>query len=569
MSGSAQAQPTRTQFSGDHGALSGLMDDDHLIYALLAGRAGGQTLIGGTLASENLDLQANVPNSGTGRVRSLTGFEIDGALENGAAASIIARDTPTLGAFVGGVMQSLGTVTYTVTTFIWALLQESKIYRADVNPGFAAFTLFNAINTIENEGNFNLVQAIILNVGTVHRRRTSGTSTTSQTLGLSFSPQTAASVSGAVMTRTVGMTAVRVSPTMNTVAGSTINLGTIIGMDFADPAVALFGSLAGTENITAYLCMNVPALTFGGANRVIEVIRSALNAATNVRFLNHTGTAESTHVGNFNMLADFPNGILRQGLSGSSDYSQGWVATNEWFQQISSPATSQLRHGSPAADRWTIRHALDGGELNFGMDRMSFGSIGAVGNQAFTYQQNARTVTIAGGYGSVLFTAAANLNLGVLAMSDVSAWVVNALSFDNSAYSISELATFRVGGMTTSNPGGTVTSRAAFWSTGRFLQRGTGSVGAGNSVRRWARISGDAVTSVLTGIDSTAVQDGDTFELTNVSANSIDITNEDAASAAANRIITGTGGTIVLAANDTVTIRYDATTARWRVLERV
>jgi len=42
----------------DHGSLGGLADDDHTQYALLAGRAGGQTLIGGTAAGEDLTLQA-------------------------------------------------------------------------------------------------------------------------------------------------------------------------------------------------------------------------------------------------------------------------------------------------------------------------------------------------------------------------------------------------------------------------------------------------------------------------------------------------------------------------------
>jgi hypothetical protein len=86
------------------------------------------------------------------------------------------------------------------------------------------------------------------------------------------------------------------------------------------------------------------------------------------------------------------------------------------------------------------------------------------------------------------------------------------------------------------------------------------------SMRHWARISGNVVTSVLTGIDTTVVEDGDTFELTNVSANTIDITHEDAASSAANRFITPTGATYVLAADETVIIRYDTTTARWRLL---
>ena len=42
----------------DHGVLTGLSDDDHTQYALLAGRSGGQTLLGGTAASENLVLRS-------------------------------------------------------------------------------------------------------------------------------------------------------------------------------------------------------------------------------------------------------------------------------------------------------------------------------------------------------------------------------------------------------------------------------------------------------------------------------------------------------------------------------
>jgi hypothetical protein len=86
------------------------------------------------------------------------------------------------------------------------------------------------------------------------------------------------------------------------------------------------------------------------------------------------------------------------------------------------------------------------------------------------------------------------------------------------------------------------------------------------AMRHWARISGNVVTSVLTGIDATAAEDGDTFELTNVSANTIEITHEDAASAAANRIITPTGVTYLLAADESVIVRYDTTTSRWRLL---
>lgn len=42
----------------DHGSIGGLSDDDHSQYALLAGRSGGQTLIGGTASGNNLTLQS-------------------------------------------------------------------------------------------------------------------------------------------------------------------------------------------------------------------------------------------------------------------------------------------------------------------------------------------------------------------------------------------------------------------------------------------------------------------------------------------------------------------------------
>lgn len=42
----------------DHGSVTGLLDDDHTQYALLAGRLGGQTLVGGTAANNDLILES-------------------------------------------------------------------------------------------------------------------------------------------------------------------------------------------------------------------------------------------------------------------------------------------------------------------------------------------------------------------------------------------------------------------------------------------------------------------------------------------------------------------------------
>lgn len=43
----------------DHGSFGGLSDDDHSQYALLAGRAGGQSLIGGTASGNSLTLRSS------------------------------------------------------------------------------------------------------------------------------------------------------------------------------------------------------------------------------------------------------------------------------------------------------------------------------------------------------------------------------------------------------------------------------------------------------------------------------------------------------------------------------
>lgn len=51
----------------DHGSVSGLSDDDHAQYALLAGRSGGQSLTGGTASSNDLTLSSTT-NATKGKI---------------------------------------------------------------------------------------------------------------------------------------------------------------------------------------------------------------------------------------------------------------------------------------------------------------------------------------------------------------------------------------------------------------------------------------------------------------------------------------------------------------------
>lgn len=66
---------TWTNGISDHGALTGLGDDDHTQYLLLSGRTGGQTASGGDATTESLTLRANAADITTGSVNILTDVE--------------------------------------------------------------------------------------------------------------------------------------------------------------------------------------------------------------------------------------------------------------------------------------------------------------------------------------------------------------------------------------------------------------------------------------------------------------------------------------------------------------
>ncbi|KKL12906.1 hypothetical protein LCGC14_2531080, partial [marine sediment metagenome] len=61
----------------DHGNLGGLLDDDHTIHPLLLGRSGGQTLIGGTAAGEDLTLQSTAHATRGSIFLGSSQFELD------------------------------------------------------------------------------------------------------------------------------------------------------------------------------------------------------------------------------------------------------------------------------------------------------------------------------------------------------------------------------------------------------------------------------------------------------------------------------------------------------------
>lgn len=85
----------------------------------------------------------------------------------------------------------------------------------------------------------------------------------------------------------------------------------------------------------------------------------------------------------------------------------------------------------------------------------------------------------------------------------------------------------------------------------------------GLAAATWLRLSSDAsrnITGILAG------SSGDLKAVTNVGSEDIVLKDEDASSDAANRIATQTGGDVTLSGGESAWMRYDATSARWRVV---
>jgi hypothetical protein len=133
----------------DHGELAGLGDDDHTQYGLLAGRSGGQTLIGGTGAGDDLHLQTTSNASkGTYFLDELT---TNGFLKTGggngtlSVATNVALASDTLDFFAATTSaEFLGTISNETGT--------TGLVVASINPTLTDVTINDLITFTETAG---------------------------------------------------------------------------------------------------------------------------------------------------------------------------------------------------------------------------------------------------------------------------------------------------------------------------------------------------------------------------------------------------------------------------------
>lgn len=82
------------------------------------------------------------------------------------------------------------------------------------------------------------------------------------------------------------------------------------------------------------------------------------------------------------------------------------------------------------------------------------------------------------------------------------------------------------------------------------------------------RITGPTAAYAITGLEAASAKDGDVVMFWNTVAQTLTLKHEDAGSAAANRIVCPGGADMDFAADAMGMLQYDATTDRWRVLEK-
>ena len=292
------------------------------------------------------------------------------------------------------------------------------------------------------------------------------------------------------MTKTTGDTAVRHSPTFATVAGSTVNLGTQRGLHCLNPAVALFQSQAGVENLTAYVGVDIEAISFGG-NVTKRALRSALTNATNTLMIENTGGAHS----NFGAGRIRFNDLSGVELGTSQDFLLSYAGgTNSMFWQHVQAFNDQLHWSNDADGSYLLQGGAAGAavdEMKFNFDKIAFGQSGAVGNQKMVFVANAETITVGGEYSQYLLTQSANDTIDA-ALGVYAGWTINAPTPTIGTGSLTTGVGLNVGGNPTgttnrvgvriiSNPSGGSGINAALWVTAG-LSRFDGRVDINNGI---------------------------------------------------------------------------------------
>lgn len=463
----------------DHGGLAGLADDDHLQYFLLAGRAGGQSGFGSPVNGEDLTLAGN-PGANPGFINLDSPVIFGPYTGNPVAAygfdySVV--DNPA-GAFIGGGLNFSGDITTGASTFIYESFRGAPIIRTAVAPGFAAYTVLQALPAFESgaAAGLNPLSPLIVNCGPTVRNSFVGAKTAATMAAINWSPTVAGAISGATMSAG-SITGLINAPKYSTVAGSAMSFGIIRAIHCQNPAAGLFQPGAGTETMIAYYGLDMANITFA-TGALKSVVRSNLSPNANSRFLENNGNAISDFGLGHIYFDDAGSVAFGQVGAGNFDVLLNWQAAG-YFRIFFANGNDDLRISSPGVDRFLFdsNGGSTTGEYNWNCAKFSLGAqTGSNGNQVGAFVAGTRSTLIAGEWADFLLTQAANITVDH-AMGGVFGWGINAPSITLGTGTVTTAGALNVGGNVNqgsvnrfgirvlSNPSGGSGINAALWIT--------------------------------------------------------------------------------------------------------
>jgi hypothetical protein len=290
----------------DHGGLLGLADDDHAGYLWLAGRAGGQVAIGGTGASDELELQGSTDAAkGIVRVNSpvkyATNFWGVGGQPTSEAAFNFSPNAFATGAFSGVGFRFDPSFNISHATFFWAIFDTAGVYQQLTAPGFAAHLFANVRPRLTTAliGISPLSSAGIIYTPEYEATGTASVITSAYSYGLWYAPLLMGSQLNDTM-KVTDLSAVKVALKHLAVTGAGAYYGTVSGVSFSE-FTAMPGHL-GSSTLDNLYGIHFPALTFSTIDTFVgiaAVVFSQMTSASNRYFLYNIGGAQSLHYGRF------------------------------------------------------------------------------------------------------------------------------------------------------------------------------------------------------------------------------------------------------------------------------
>ncbi len=549
----------------------------HAIYMALAGRAGGQDLIGGTGASDEMTLQGST-NITLGGIRIKSKLILENVQSNAdpvdeqGAMIEFAETFSTTDPVVISILRNNSVWNADPGTFLGVnepfpggrLLDDSST--VNINDDVGLFSLFAAVNYaatfIVTDNSHHIPPGFGVRYAPALRGATGGLPPpTARLLGVTLAPyiQAAGAFSEYEVTKMVG---VEIAPTWSSPTNSTVDFGDVIGTDYVGPKLGFVGGN-------------------GGDKRVNEAVGIRMHAPDPLLIVDDSWTAVLSQAG-----PDAKHFVVRNQGGAKSTFGTGDIFFGtfdaEEFELTWDPATDVLALQSTGADP-TVGLHLNADRIGFGDTVPDPATVNAWWTAAAP-----DIVAVAGGDVNIFDFVGGEVADGGNALGNITTFNLLPPDYQSGGGSVTDLTNLTITTMSQETGG---IGNQGFWLRLGTRSRHEGVVNEGNVVvneitgdvfnyplptnfnsRPIIVITSDAARSIQ-GIDGDTpeVQDGDYVTFLNNGSFPITFTHEDVAEIdPTQRINSYTGADYIMGPGERVRLYRGAFggTDRWYIRER-